>query len=89
MQIIDRMRLFRRKKSIMIKFYRTQMDAKTKAVQMYLDLNDIEFESIVVEEKDASDFLKKMDVEELPVLLLDNGDIISGFNPAVLKANLG
>lgn len=73
----------------MIKFYRTQMDAKTKAVQMYLELNDIEFEAKVVEEKDLEEFLGEVGVSEMPVLELDNGDIISGFNPAVLKANLG
>lgn len=73
----------------MIKFYRTQMDAKTKAVQMYLELNDIEFEAKAVEEKDLEEFLGEVGVSEMPVLELDNGDIISGFNPAVLKANLG
>lgn len=73
----------------MIKFYRTQMDAKTKAVQMYLELNDIEFEAKVVEEKDLEEFLGEVGASEMPVLELDNGDIISGFNPAVLKANLG
>lgn len=73
----------------MIKFYRTQMDAKTKAVQMYLELNDIEFEPKVVEEKDLEEFLGEVGAPEMPVLELENGDIISGFNPAVLKANLG
>lgn len=73
----------------MIKFYRTQMDAKTKAVEMYLSLNDIEFEAKTVEEKDLEEFLGEVGVSEMPVLELDNGDIISGFNPAVLKANLG
>ena len=73
----------------MIKFYRTQMDAKTKAVQMYLELNDIEFEAKAVEEKDLEEFLGEVGASEMPVLELENGDIISGFNPAVLKANLG
>lgn len=73
----------------MIKFYRTQMDAKTKAVQMYLELNDIEFEAKVVEEKDLEEFLGEVGESEMPVLELENGDIISGFNPDVLKANLG
>ena len=73
----------------MIKFYRTQMDAKTKAVQMYLELNDIEFEPKAVEEKDLEEFLGEVGASEMPVLELENGDIISGFNPAVLKANLG
>ena len=73
----------------MIKFYRTQMDAKTKAVQMYLELNDIEFEAKAVEEKDLEEFLGEVGVSEMPVLELENGDIISGFNPAVLRANLG
>ena len=73
----------------MIKFYRTQMDAKTKAVQMYLELNDIEFEAKAVEEKDREEVLGEVGAPEMPVLELENGDIISGFNPAVLKANLG
>lgn len=73
----------------MIKFYRTQIDAKTKAVEMYLTLNDIEFEAKAVEEKDLEEFLGEVGVSEMPVLELENGDIISGFNPAVLKANLG
>ena len=60
----------------MIKFYRTQMDAKTKAVEMYLALNDIEFEAKVVEEKDLEEFLEEVGVSEMPVLELENGDII-------------
>lgn len=70
----------------MIKVYTKSVDAKTKAIQMYLDLAEKEHELIVLDEDEIVDELYRG--YELPLLVEGDNVLMSGYGSEQLAKTI-